>query len=144
MADPVDPARFAHPEDVVARWIIGDWAMPDTVDWDAWAQERIVDVESELIGLVPSLATFDPASDPRRARAVKTLVVSKVMELRRNPTGVTAVTQSMGPLSATEQTRTATTSQEIWFSEQELDSVRLQRSRRRFGTIYVGPGPNVC
>jgi hypothetical protein len=143
MADPVDPARFAHPEDVSARWIIGDWTAGET-DWDAWAQERIVDVEAQLIGLVPSLATFDPATDPRRARAVKTLVVSKVMELRRNPNGVTAVTQSMGPLSATEQTRTATTSQETWFSEQELDSVRAKVNRRRFGTIYVGPGPNVC
>jgi hypothetical protein len=143
MADPVDPARFAHPEDVSARWIIGDWSAGET-DWDVWAQERIVDVEAQLIGLVPSLATFDPATDPRRARAVKTLVVSKVMELRANPRGVSTISQNMDGFSASEQTRVATTSQEIWFSEQELDSVRAKVNRRRFGTIYVGPGPNVC
>jgi hypothetical protein len=144
MTDPVDPARFAHPDDVSARWILGNWTAPDTTDWDAWAQERIVDVEAELLGLVKSLQTFDPATDPRRARAVKTLVVDKVTELRANPRGVANVNQSMDGFLASEQTRANTTSQAIWFSEQELDSVRVSVTRRRFGTIYVGPGPYAC
>jgi hypothetical protein len=143
MSDPVDPARFTHPDDVSARWILGDWSAGD-VNWDEWAQERIVDVEAELLGLVKSLQTFDPLTDPRRARAVKTLVVDKVMELRANPRGVASVNQGMDGFSASEQTRANTTSQAIWFSEQELDSVRVSVTRRRFGTIYVGPGPYAC
>ena len=146
MANPVAPAKFAAPSDVEARYIEGTWAQPATTDWDAWAQKRIEDVEGQLIGLVPSLdATVEEiAAQPggaNRLRNAKYLVVSKVLELRRNPTGSASVSQSMGPFDATFQARATTTSQEVWFSEQELDSVRRRTVKRRIGMIPVGPGP---
>jgi hypothetical protein len=146
MANPVAPAKFAAPSDVEARYIEGTWGQPATRDWDAWAQERIEDVEAILIGLVPSLdaTVVEIAAEPggaNRLRNAKTLVVSKVLELRRNPTGAAQISQSMDGLSADFGTRSRATSQEVWFSEQELDSVRRRTVKRRIGMIPVGPGP---
>src|SRR4029078_10169917 len=106
----------------------------------------IEDVEGQLIGLVPSLdATVEEiAAEPRgpnRLRNAKSLVVGKVLELRRNPAGAAQINQSMDGFNADFGTRSRATSQEVWFSEQELDSVRRRTVKRRIGMIPVGPGP---
>lgn len=142
MADPtppVAPAKFAHPDDVAARYVEGTFPEEKT----AWAQLRIEDVEFDLIGLVPSLgATPADEIDPARLRRVKTLVVDKVLELYRNPDRKTSKSSSMdgfSEVSGYSQNRSGDRPV-IHFSEAELDKVRPPRARRRkFGTIPVGP-----
>ena len=135
MTDPVAPAKFAHPDDVVARYVEGTFP----ADKAEWAQGRIEDVESILIGLVSSLAAPVDQIDPVRLRRVKALVVDKVLELYRNPKGRSSTTSGMDGFSATDQYRSSTTSQAIWFSKQELDSVRARKRKRRFGSVPVAP-----
>lgn len=135
---PVAPAKFTTVEDVKSRYVEGTFP----TDRDTWVQLRIVDVESMLIGLVPSLGTT-PVNDiaPDRRLRVVALVADKVLELYRNPRGAASADQSMLGLSASEHYRATTTSQAIWFSQQELDSVRPTgiRRRPRIGTWMAAP-----
>lgn len=140
MSPPVDPAKFTTVGDVTSRYVEGTFPS----DKSSWVQARIVDVESMLIGLVPTLGTtlVDDIADDRLRRVVA-LVADKVLELYRNPRGAASQDQSMDGFSTSLTFRSSTTSQAIWFSVQELDSVRDRKAKRRpkFGTIPVGPGP---
>ena len=108
-------------------------------DKSDWAQRRIEDVESILIGLVSSLAAPVSEIESVRLRRIKALVVDKVLELYRNPKGRSSATASMDGFTETDQYRSTTTSQAIWFSKQELDSVRARTRKRRFGSVPVAP-----
>lgn len=141
MADPtppVAPAKFTHPDDVVARYVEGTFPADKTT----WAQLRIEDVESDLIGLVPSLGTTPVGEiDPARLRRVKTLVVDKVLELYRNPDRKTSKSSTMdgfSEVSGYSQNRNGDRPA-ISFSQEELDRVRVKVKRSKFGTIPVGP-----
>lgn len=100
-----------------------------------WVNAKIDSVESRLIGLVPSLATLTPASDPARFSRVKHLVVEKVLELYRNPSG--AQQQTAGPYSTAYSAGVA--SGRIAFTEDELSTIRLRTRRTNLGTTTVKP-----
>lgn len=142
-----DDAKFVTSEDVVARFE-GNFP-PGRVTWVKW---RILDVENELIGEVPSLAVLDPDSDPetaegRRVGRVRTLVIDKVLELYRNPDGATSKTQAMDGLSESRSygREKTGTGPGITFTEDELNRVRLKRKRRpKIGTYGVAPWGVPC
>lgn len=140
---PTAPAKFTTPEDVAARYVDGNFPLEAK---RAWVQQRIVDVESTLIGLVPSLGTTPVDQlDPARLRRVVALVADKVLDMYENPRGAYAKTSGMDGFSETEQLRQTTTSQKIWFSEQELASVRGQKQRRGpLGTFNAKPWGIPC
>lgn len=144
MTSPVEPAKFTTVADVTSRYVEGDFPAGKA----EWVQERIVDVESMLIGLVPSLgAPVGEIEDARRRRVVA-LVADKVLELYRNPRGAGArnKTSTMDGFSVSdnETFRDKTTSQAIWFSEQELNSVRKRKRRSDLRSIPVAPWNVPC
>ena len=98
-----------------------------TIKW------RILDVENELMGEVPSLRTIDlNSTDPAvkvRIGRVRTLVIDKVLELHHNPDGATSTSQAMEGISTTRSYR-AGTGPGISFTEEELNRVRLPKPRR--------------
>ncbi|MBU8830834.1 hypothetical protein [Mycolicibacterium goodii] len=140
---PIAPAKFTTPEDVRDRDATGNFPLEAK---RAWAQKRIEDVESHLLGLVPSLAmTPVEQIDPARRRRVVALVADKVLDLYENPRGATSRTSGMDGFTETEQYRATTTSQKIWFSEQELASVRPPKRRRSpIGTFGAKPWGVPC
>ncbi|OCB09231.1 hypothetical protein A5717_26000 [Mycolicibacterium porcinum] len=140
---PTPPAKFTTPEDVAARYVDGTYPLEAKREW---TQRRIVDVESSLIGLVPSLGTTPVDQlDPTRVLRVVALVADKVLDLYENPRGATSKTSGMDGFSETEQYRATTTSQKIWFSEQELASVRPPKKRRsQLGTFGAKPWGVPC
>lgn len=97
-----------------------------------WVEAKIDAVESRLLGLVPSLATLTVGSDPARYARVKHLVVEKVLELLRNPSG--AKWQAAGPHSVTH-----TSTGRIEFTNDELAGIRLRNRRANLGTASVAP-----
>lgn len=101
----------------------------------AWVTAKIDSVESRLIGLVPSLATLNQVADPARFSRVKHLVVEKVLELYRNPSG--AQQQTAGPYSTAYSA--GVSSGRIAFTEDELSTIRLRTRRTNLGTVAVKP-----
>lgn len=144
---PPESGKFVTHHEVAARFegTISESRIP-------WLKWRIVDVENELMGEVPSLRkslveiTADSVAvgDPGRPARVKTLVIEKVLDLYRNPDRKTSTTSGMDGF-----TETTGYSQHrnpdrpvIAFSEAELDRVRLPKRRRpKLGTYGVAPSP---
>lgn len=121
---------FAQFADVQAEF---EGVMPSSRT--AWVNAKIEAVESRLIGLVPSLSTLTSLSDPARFGRTKHLVVEKVLQLFRNPSGVTQ--QTAGPYSTAYSTTTA--SGAITFTPEELSTVRLRTKRANLGVATVAP-----
>lgn len=120
-------AQFATFEDARAEF---EGVIPESRR--AWVEAKIEAVESRLIGLVPSLATLTVDTDPARFARAKHLVVEKVLELLRNPTG--AKWQAAGPHSVTYNS-----TGRIEFTKDELATVRLRNRRANLGTAPVAP-----
>lgn len=133
--------KFADPDDVSARY---EGTIPD--DRREWVELRIADVESELMGQVPSLrkpldqiaADSSAAGDPGRLDRVRALVCRKVLDLYRNPDGAAQKSQTMGDVSMT-WSRGGTGGPVATFTADELDGVRLKATRSRFGVATVAP-----
>lgn len=122
--------EFAQLSDVAAEF---EGVIPSSRN--AWVDAKIDSVESRLIGLVPSLAALTEASDAARFSRVKHLVVEKVLELYRNPSG--AQQQTAGPFS-TAYSATVSTGR-ITFTPDELASIRLRTRRANLGTVTLAP-----
>ncbi len=140
MTTPASPAdgKFVNSDAVVGR--LGKTPSPSRLTTIKW---RILDVENELMGEVPSLRTIDIAStDPAvqiRIGRVRTLVIDKVLELYNNPDGATSKTQEMDGIIASRSYR-AGTGPGISFTEEELNRVRLPKPRRpKLGTYGARP-----
>lgn len=132
--------RFVTSDQVVAR-LEGKAPSTGRVTTIKW---RILDVENELIGEVPSLRTIDLAStDPAvqvRIGRVRTLVIDKVLELYRNPAGASQTTQSMDGISTSRSYYKSAPGGSVSFTEDELNRVRLPKPRRpKLGTYDVAP-----
>jgi len=139
--------KFAEIDDVTGRY---EGAFPDGYAGSGgWIDLRIGDVESELMGQVPSLrktlaeinADSAAVGDPDRINRVKTLVCEKILDLYRNPRGATSQSTTTPDISITNsygyfQDRTRG---KIAFSPGELDSVKLKKRRSNFGTVHVAP-----
>lgn len=134
MTHPVAPAKFVHPDDVAARF---EGAIPG--DKLPRVQLLIEDVESTLIGLVPSLAVPADQVDPDRLLRVKALVCAKVLELYRNPDGASQTSQAMESMSVTRSYYRDISRGSISFTEAELRTVQLRTKRSKFGTVPIGP-----
>lgn len=134
MTHPVSPAKFVHPDDVAARF---EGAIPG--DKLPRVQLLIEDVESTLIGLVPSLAVPADQVDPDRLLRVKALVCAKVLELYRNPDGASQTSQAMESMSVTRSYYRDISRGSISFTEAELRAVQLRTKRSKFGTVPIGP-----
>ncbi len=122
--------QFAQFSDVQAEF---EGVIPSTRE--AWVDAKIDAVEARLIGLVPSLANFIESDDPARFSRVKHLVVEKVLQLFRNPSGVTQ--QTAGPFSTAYSPASA--SGAIMFTNDELATVRQRTRRANLGTAMVAP-----
>ncbi len=122
--------QFADFADVQAEF---EGVMPS--GREAWVTAKIDAVEARLIGLVPSLATLVEAADPARFSRAKHLVVEKVLQLFRNPSGVTQ--QAAGPFSTAYSAGAA--SGAIIFTADELASIRLRTRRANLGMATVAP-----
>lgn len=118
--------------------------LPDAIDQyegvipnsrQAWVTNLIPRVEARLIGLVPSLATLSQASDPARFARVGYLVVEKVLEIYRNPTGA----QSDSVMGQQTTWNAAISSGRIVFTDEELATVRQRTKRANLGTAMVRP-----
>lgn len=148
--------KFVTDAAVVARFV-GDFPT-NRVTWVKW---RILDVENELIRLVPSLATIDVAADPessdpeeakvaRRVYAVRTLVIDKVLQMYdlAKAKGGTSLTSEMDGFRTTigfGQNRGDSKSTGVTFTEEELNRVRMPRKKRpTFGSIRVHPSGLPC
>lgn len=141
--------KFAQVADVTGRF---EGNFP--TDREAWVGLRIGDVESELMGWVPSLRkTIDDitadntaAGDTDRLNRVKRLVCDKVLDLYRNPRGTTQQTTTTPDVTladsfGSDKTRGGdNTRGRIAFTQDELDTVRLRKQRNKFGTFQVQPG----
>lgn len=134
MTNPVAPAKFVHPDDVAARY---EGVIP--AEKQARVQVLIEDVESTLIGLVPSLAVSANQVDPDRLLRVKALVCTKVLELYRNPDGASQTSQAMESMTVSRSYYRDTTRGAIFFTEAELRTVQLRTKRSKFGTVPIGP-----
>jgi hypothetical protein len=124
---------FATYQDVADRY---EGTIPDSRD--NWVNLRIEDVESFLVGLVPSLA--GPDVSPDRLRRAKVLVCDKVLEIYRNPDGSTQRSQVMGPMTDTRSWSKEVATGRITFTEEDLRQVREPvKKRRRIGSMQVSP-----
>lgn len=121
---------FAEFTDVEAEF---EGVMPSSKE--TWVEAKIDAVESRLIGLVPSLTSLTAISDPARFGRVKHLVVEKVLQLFRNPTGATA--QTAGPFSSSYSP--SVSSGLIAFTAEELSTVRLRTKRANLGVAKLAP-----
>jgi hypothetical protein len=121
---------FAQFTDVQAEF---EGVMPSSKE--TWVDAKIDAVESRLIGLVPSLTSLTTVSDPARFSRVKHLVVEKVLQLYRNPSGVTQ--QTAGPFSTAYGPTSA--SGAITFTAEELSTIRQRTKRANLGTVTAAP-----
>ncbi len=141
----VADGKFASYDDVAGRF---EGAIPsDRLDR---IKQRILDVEYELMGKVPSLrkpiedidAESAAAGDPDRRKRVTTLVADKVLDLYRHPDRSENQRAVTTPDITTSRSwgQNDPTRGRVAFTDDELDSVRLRKQRRsRFGTIGVAP-----
>lgn len=132
--------KFVTADDVIGR---AEGSFP--ADRMQWLALRIVDVESELMGWVPSLrkpvddinAESAAAGDPDRINRVKRLVCDKVLDLYRNPDGASTSSITTPDITIS---RTYTPARgQVFFTDAELDTVRLRKQRTKFGTFTVLP-----
>jgi len=144
MTTPVPDGKFATIGDVTSRF---EGTIPsDRLDR---VKTRILDVEYELMGKVPSLrkpvddvdADSAAAGDPDRRKRVTTLVVDKVLDLYRHPDrGENQLTRTTPDVTTSRTWAPDATRGRVAFTDDELDSVRLRKQRRsRFGTVGVAP-----
>ena len=131
--------KFVNSDAVVAR-LEGKTPSAGRVTTIKW---RILDVENELMGEVPSLRDIDLESDDpavqNRIGRVRTLVIDKVLELYRNPDGAATKSQAMDGISQT-RTYRGGSGPGITFTEDELNRVRLPKPRRpKLGTYGARP-----
>lgn len=132
--------KFVTSDDVVARF---EGTFPS--GRVTWLKHRILDVENELLGEVPSLRTIDVASTDEvvkiRIGRVRSLVIEKVLELYRNPDGSASRSQTMdGFTESTVFSRDFTSKAALSFTEEELNRVRVRkRHRAKLGTFSVAP-----
>ena len=113
-------AKFAEFDDVAARY---EDDIPG--ERDEWVELRLDDVESELIGLVPSLAADISTLDAARVARVKRLVCDKVLALYRNPDGALTISNTEGPWSESRTLPGSRVEPGSWvnFTDQELRRV---------------------
>lgn len=140
----VPDGKFALYDDVAGRF---EGSIPS--DRQDRIKQRILDVEYELMGKVPSLrkpvdqidAESADAGDPDRRKRVTTLVADKVLDLYRHPDRSENQRAITTPDITTSRSWSSDgTRGRVAFSEDELDSVRLRKQRRsRFGTVSVAP-----
>lgn len=134
--------KFAEPEDVSARY---EGTIP--ADRVEWIDLRISDIEAELMGKVPSLrksiteidSESTAAGDPGRLDRVKALVCRKVLDLYRNPDGASQKSQTMGEISQSATWFRGSSTGPVMFTVDDLDGVRLKRTRSRFGVATIAP-----
>ena len=110
-----------------------------------WLKLRILDAETELMGLVPSLQSLDPdTTDPVaaiRVGRVRTLIIDKVLELYRNPDGAQSKSQALDGITSTRSySRDRSAGPGVTFTDAELNRVRLPKPRRpKIGTYGAAP-----
>jgi hypothetical protein len=131
---------FAQITDVASRYIEGDGVLPsDITGSGGWVDLRINDVESELMGLVPSLdGTVLADLTSSRAGRVVSLVCDKVLDLYRNPMRARNLAQAMGGITSTTVASNGFGAM-IDFTEEELNRVRLRTPRPRYGSAKMTP-----
>lgn len=144
MTDPQPtPGKFASRDDVTSRF---EGSIPS--NRLAWVDLRIGDVESALMGKVPSLrksiddieADNTAADDEDRLNRVKILVADKVLDLYRHPDpGENQLTRTMPDITTSRTWSPDPTRGRVQFTADELDSVRLRKRQQRFMTIGVAP-----
>lgn len=135
-------AKFAELDDVTSRFE-GDFPS----EREDWAETRLTDAENALMGLVPSLrksvgeiaAESAGVGDPDRLGRVKTLVCDKVLQLYRNPDGSIQRSKTVADVTESRAWFQHAPGGTITFTEGELASVRLRKTRSRVGTIGVKP-----
>lgn len=137
--------KFVTSDAVVARF---EGTFPSNrVTWLQW---RILDVENELLGEVPGLRTIDVDSTDEavkiRVGRVRSLIIDKLLDLYRNPTGATSQTHEMDGFRESHTRDGGGNSGTVSFTEDELNRVRLpKRKRPRIGTYGVTPaGTSSC
>lgn len=134
--------KFATQNDVTSRF---EGTFPS--NRLGWVDLRISDVEGELMYQVPSLrktsdeitADSIAAGDPGRLDRVTALVANKVLEIYRNPEGVTQLARTMPDITTSRSYAADPNRGKVAFTIAELDSVRLHTRRQRFGSITVEP-----
>ncbi|MCX2931403.1 hypothetical protein ORI20_14050 [Mycobacterium sp. CVI_P3] len=151
---PPDGGKFVTFAQVEARFEGGSFPA-DRASIVKW---RILDVEDELMGLVPSLRELDPTADPEssdpvvaaagvRVGKVQRLVIDKVLDLYRNPDGATSVNSGMDGFNEVRgysQNRKRS-GVGITFTDEELNRVRLPRRKRPpLGTLGARPWGVPC
>jgi hypothetical protein len=150
MTQPASPpdGKFVTAGDVTARF---EGNFPSNrVTWLKW---RIIDVESELMNQVPSIANLDVLTDPdpafypttaegRRVRAVRGLVIDKVLEIFRNPNKYQSHTSTFDGQSSS-YTLSGSKDESnagVEFTAAELNRVRVKKKRRSsIGNYGVTP-----
>lgn len=139
----VADGKFATSDDVTGRF---EGAIPS--DRLERIKQRILDVEYELMGKVPSLrkpvdqidAESAAAGDPDRRKRVTTLVADKVLDLYRHPDGAHQLSRTTPDVTVSRTWAQNPNRGRVAFTDDELDSVRLRvKRRRRFGMIGVSP-----
>ncbi|KLO25898.1 hypothetical protein ABW16_21545 [Mycolicibacter heraklionensis] len=141
--------KFAEIADVTGRYEDKD-ALPSSYSAaGGWIDLRIGDVESELMGQVPSLrktvgqinADSAAAGDSDRISRVKTLVCEKVLDLLRSPGGRASLSTTTPDITISSSYGYVPdkTRGKIAFTPTELSSVKLRRRRSNFGTVPVKP-----
>ena len=122
--------QFAQFADVAAQY---EGVIPQSRQ--AWVTNLILRVEARLIGLVPTLGWLTQSDDPARFTRALFLVVEKVLEIYRNPTGA-ASDSSMGQ-SVTFNSQIS--SGRITFTDEEISTVRLRLRKANLGTAHARP-----
>lgn len=97
-----------------------------------WVDTKIGDAESLLVSLVPTLGDGDVSA--ARAERAKAIVCDAVLRVYRNPSGATQESDS-GMFTVTRSK--AVDSGLLYFTPEELASVRGAVKRSRVGTIKV-------
>lgn len=119
---------FADFADVALRYVEGDF--PD--DKQEWVEAKILDAEGWLTALIPSL--LDPAkTGAARSANAKSVVCEAVLRVYRNPGGF----RSEGMETDNAARSSVTETGQLYFTPDELASVRLRAKRRGMGTIKV-------
>ncbi len=143
MTQPSPDGKFTTQADVTGRF---EGTFPSNrLDW---VTLRILDVEYELMGKVPSLrkpideieADNEAVGDPDRLKRVRTLVADKVLDLYRNPGGpLTQKSTTTPDITTSRAWSPDKTRGKVQFAPDELDSVRLRKRQARFRTVAVAP-----
>lgn len=142
MTEPTQ-GKFASQADVTSRF---EGTIP--ANRLAWVNVRIGDAESELMGKIPSLrkpineiiADSVAAGDADRVNRIKTLVSEKVLDLYRNPERASQRSTTTPDITTSRAWYASDpTRGRVQFTAEELDSVRLRKRKRKFGTVGVAP-----